>query len=290
MRIHTPTARQIRPYAGGRRPGYTVALAASLALGLAACGGSGHAADGDGKQLTIGVKYDQPGLSYKTDSGQLKGFNVDVARYIARKLGVPPSHITWKEVVSGNRETFIQTGQVDLVVETYSITKERMQKVAFGGPFFLAHQRLLVRSNDRSISGPTTLAGHKLCSIAGSTPAQRIKQEYPKVQLQEYSQDAECVSALLNGAIDAMTTDDVILAGYASQHHGKLKVVGPSMSDENYGIGLKKSDTKLKNQVNAAVTQMIKDGTWKKLFRKNIPGSVYPTPRPPTVGKIVGEY
>lgn len=293
MLMHQPRRRH------RRRHVVTTAITAvvtAAVLASAGCSSGGKSGDNSvidkashDKTLTIGVKYDQPGLSYKTADGKLTGFSIDVARYIASKLGVPSSGIKWKEVVSSNRETFIQTGQVDLVVETYSITKARAKKVAFAGPYFLAHQRLLVRENDTSITGPSTLAGKRLCSIAGSTPAQNIKKKYPKVQLQEYTQDAECVTALINGALDAMTTDDVILAGYAAQHEGKLKVVGPPMSDENYGIGVKKSDTKAKDKINDILSGMIKDGTWKQLFQKNIPNDVYTTPAPPTIGKIVGE-
>lgn len=269
----------------------TVVAILGVGLPLAGCGRSAEAANVLDKsaqdKLVIGVKYDQPGLAFKTSDGKLSGFTIDVARYIAKQLGVPESGIQWKEAVSANRETFLDQRQVDLVVETYSITDKRKQKVDFAGPFFVAHQKMLVRADDTSISDAASLNGKKLCSIAGSTPAQRIKDKYAKnVQLQEFSHDVDCVEALLGGTVDAMTTDDVILAGYANQHKGKLKVVGDdSISDELYGVGIKKGDAAAVKKIDSILTTMVSSGEWKKAFEANFPASVYPAPEPPTVGE-----
>ena len=108
------------------------------------------------------------------------------------------------------------------------------------------------------------MSGKILCSVTGSTSAQKVKDNYAAdVALQEYGTYTECVEALLSGAVDAVTTDDVILAGFAAQHPGELKVVGKGFSDENYGIGLKKGDTAGTAAINAAIAKMIADGSWK---------------------------
>src|ERR1700757_5089435 len=169
-----------------------LAAAAAILMSflLSGCGGNGH-------RVTIGVKFDQPGLSLRKPDGSLSGFDVDVARYVAEQLGYRPDEIDWKEAPSGQRETLIQNGQVDYVVGTYSITPERKAKVGFAGPYFHTGQSLLVRSDDTDIVGPESLENHrKLCSVAGSTPAQRIKQKYPGVQLQRYATYSLCVGAL----------------------------------------------------------------------------------------------
>lgn len=242
------------------------------------------------KKVTIGIKFDQPGLGLKTPDGSYAGFDVAVAKYVAGKLGVQESGITFVESKSANRENLLKTGQVDLIFATYSITKERQTEVDFGGPYFIAHQDLLVRADEKSITGPESLTGgKKLCSVTGSTSAQKVKDSYAKgVQLQEYSKYSDCVSALSSKAVDAVTTDDVILAGYAaqSQYKGKVKVVGKGFTDEKYGVGIKKGDTTGVNAVNKALTQMIADGSWKKALESNVGPSGYAIPAPPTPGTI----
>ncbi len=268
---------------GDNTGGATSDSAAAAATGVVAKANSD-------KKLTIGIKFDQPGLGLKTPDGSYAGFDVDVAKYVAGKMGVPKGGITFVEAKSANRENLLKTGQVDLIFATYSITPERQQEVSFGGPYFVAHQDLLVRAGDTSITGPESLTGgKKLCSVTGSTSAQKVKDTYAKgVQLQEYSKYSDCVSALASKAIDAVTTDDVILAGYAaqSQYKGKFKVVGKGFTDEKYGVGIKKTDTAGAAAVNTALKQMIEDGSWKKSLDANVGPSGYKIPSPPSPGTI----
>ena len=278
-----------------RRMGAAAATAA-LALTLAACGsdagdtGSGGSESGGSSGagasgLKVGIKFDQPGLGLKKGS-EYTGFDVDVATYIAKELGTDAANITWVQAPSAQRETLISTGQVDMVVATYSITDARKEKVSFAGPYFIAGQDLLVRADDTSITGPETLEGKKLCSVTGSTSAQKVKDTYPGVQLQEFATYSECLPALANKGVDALTTDDTILAGFASQpeYAGKFKVVGKPFSEENYGVGLKKGDTATCEKVNAAITKMISDGSWQKAIDDNLgPANYKPgTGNPPT--------
>ena len=260
-----------------RRMG-AVAAAAVLALGLAACGsdagdtgsggGSGDAGAGGHK---IGIKFDQPGHGRKKGS-EYSGFDVAVATYVAKELGTEAADIQWVQAPSAQRENLISTGQVDLVFATYSITDERKTKVSFAGPYFVAGQDLLVRADDSSITGPDALDGKKLCSVTGSTSAQKVKDKYPGVQLQELSGYSECLPALANGTLDALTTDDTILAGLAAQpeYAGKFKVVGKTFSEERYGVGLKKGDTALCEKVNTALKKMVEDGSWQKALDDNL--------------------
>jgi glutamate transport system substrate-binding protein len=274
------------------------ASVAALALALSACGnddagGGGSAASivdkaKNDKKLTVGIKYDQPGLGLRNADGSFSGFDVEVAKIVAKELGVEESGITFKETVSANREPFIQQGQVDMVVATYSITDARKEKVSFAGPYFVAGQSLLVRSDASDITGPESLNnGKKLCSVKGSTPAQKIKEEYAQnVQLQEFDSYSKCVTALLGGQIDAVTTDDIILAGFAAQNPGKLKVVGKPFSTEKYGIGLKKDDKAGRDAVNAALEKAFSDGRWKAALDKTLGESGYQLPStPPTLEK-----
>ncbi|MEO5745722.1 MAG: glutamate ABC transporter substrate-binding protein [Terracoccus sp.] len=252
-----------------------IAAGAALALTLAACGsdsGGGSGSGGaDSKGLKIGIKFDQPGMGLKKGS-DFTGMDVDVAKYVAKKLGTDEGNITWVQAPSAQRETLISTGQVDMIVATYSITDTRKEKVSFAGPYFIAGQDLLVRADDSSITGPDSLKGKKLCSVTGSTSAQNVLKKVPGVNLQEFGTYSECVAALASGSIDALTTDDTILAGYAAQeqYKGKLKVVGKPFSTENYGIGLKKGDTALCGKITDAIKSMISDGSWQKAVDTNL--------------------
>ncbi|MFI7637948.1 glutamate ABC transporter substrate-binding protein [Nonomuraea sp. NPDC049400] len=267
---------------------YATFTVLALATAATACGGGQDSyasvvdkAKND-KKLVIGVKADQPGLGLRTPDGTFAGFDVEVAKYVAKQLGVEAKDITFKETVSANREAFIEQGQVDMVVATYSITDARKQKVSFAGPYFVAGQDLLVRAADAALTGPEALNGKKLCSVAGSTPAQKVKSEYSKeVQLQEERTYSACVDRVLGGQLDAITTDNVILAGYAAQHAGKLKVVGKPFSTEKYGIGLKKDDTAGRKAVNDALEKMFSDGSWTKALQASVGASGFALPQAP---------
>ncbi|GCE76858.1 glutamate ABC transporter substrate-binding protein [Cellulomonas biazotea] len=267
-----------------------VALTAAATLTLAACssgggdddtdaGATGEASETSGGAegtIRIGIKFDQPGLGFQ-DGDEYTGFDVDVARYVADALGYSEDQIEWVQSPSAQRENLLQTGGVDMIFATYSITDKRKEVVSFAGPYFVAGQDLLVAADDDSISGPEDLEGKNLCSVTGSTSAQRIKDEYAAgTNLLEQPGYAECVTALTAGSVDAVTTDDIILAGLAAvpANEGKVKVVGNPVSEENYGVGLPLDSDKCE-AINEAITTMIEDGTWQELLDKNVGASGY---------------
>jgi glutamate transport system substrate-binding protein len=263
-----------------------LALAAALPLAATACGGgdSGGGGGGGGDTIVIGTKFDQPGLGMKNPDGTMSGFDVDVATYVAGELGYAPDKIEWKEAPSAQRENLIQNGQVEFIAATYSITDARKEKVSFAGPYLITGQSLLVREDNTDITGKESLANNKiLCSVSGSTPAQKIKDEFPSVQLQQYDTYSACIDALKNGAVDAVTTDEVILAGYAAQTPGTFKIVGDTFSEENYGIGLKKDDAELRTKINDALKKMEESGAWKEAFDKNLGPAGITAPAPPPI-------
>ncbi|MFB8089575.1 glutamate ABC transporter substrate-binding protein [Streptomyces sp. NPDC055992] len=272
----------------------TAASAAVLALALTAtaCGSDDKddSASGGGKKITIGIKIDQPGIGLKTPNGKYTGFDVDVATYVAKELGYDAKNIEFKETKSADRETAISRGDVKFIVASYSINDERLQKVDFAGPYLLAHQDILVRADDSTIKSPEDLNNKKLCSVTGSTSAQNVKDKLaPKAQLQEYGGYSECLTGLENKAVDALTTDDSILAGYASQdtNKGKFKLAGFKMTNENYGIGLKKGDADLKKKINDALTKMVSDGSWQKAVDANFGPAGYKNEKAPKIGNVV---
>lgn len=260
-------------------------FAASCAVfSFAGCGQASNAADEH--SIRIGIKFDQPGLGFK-QGNEYTGFDVDVAKYVAKELGYSEDQIVWKEAPSKQRETLLQNGEVDLVFATYSITDARKELVEFAGPYFVAGQDLLVRANDTSITGPESLNGKKLCSVNGSTSSTVVKDHYAdSVQLMTQTGFAECTTALISGTVDAVTTDDIILAGLAAaKGNGQLKVVGKPFTQERYGVGIPKGKTDVVDKVNAALRKMVDDGSWQKALDAATEGTGFvpnPTYNPPT--------
>ncbi|WP_457033149.1 glutamate ABC transporter substrate-binding protein [Kitasatospora sp. P5_F3] len=268
----------------------TGATAAALVLALTAAGcSSDGGGDKSGEKITVGIKYDQPGIGLKTPDGKYTGFDVDVATYVAKQLGHDPGDIVWKEAKSADRETLLQRGDVQFIAASYSITPARSEKVDFAGPYLLAHQDVLIRADDDSIKTPADLNNKKLCSVTGSTSAQNVKTKIaPNAQLQQYGGYSECLTGLENKVIDALTTDDVILAGYASQPEfkGKFKLGGFKMSNENYGIGVQKG-SELKAKINTALEKMVSDGSWDAAVKKNFGSANYQPEAAPKIGVVV---
>jgi glutamate transport system substrate-binding protein len=243
-----------------------------IALPLAACGGSSDTGGdpGGGGKVVIGIKFDQPGLGLK-EGDTYTGFDVQVANYVAKDLGY--TEVEFKESPSAQRETLLQSDQVKMIFATYSITDDRKQKISFAGPYFIAGQDLLVKADNTDITGPDSLNGKKLCSVTGSTSAKKIKDNYASgVQLQEFDTYSKCVEALSAGQIDAVTTDNVILAGFAAQpqYQGKLKVVGKPFSEERYGVGIPKGDVPMCESINALLETARSNGAWMQIYNDTL--------------------
>jgi glutamate transport system substrate-binding protein len=217
------------------------------------------------KKIKIGIKFDQPGIGYKkpgTDTPT--GFDVAMAEIIAGGMGIEPKNIEWVETVSKNREPFLQKGTVDLVLASYSITPERRQVVGQAGPYFVTGQGLLIRKDDKSIKSGNDLEGKKVCSVTGSTSLKQVEEKYG-AKPAPFGSYSECVTQLKNKSVDAVTTDEAILLGYASED-SDLTVVGKPFTEERYGIGFKKGDTGMCKYLTDTIIKSEKDGDWKKAF------------------------
>ncbi|PCE15867.1 ABC transporter substrate-binding protein [Microbacterium sp. SZ1] len=224
-------------------------------------------------KVVIGVKEDQPGLGYlDVTTNERTGFDVDIARWIAASLGYDEDKIEFKPIASANREQAITNGDIDYYVGTYSITDKRKEQIAFAGPYFITGQGLLVAADNDDIKSEADLtADTTVCSATGSTPIQNIRTNYPEVPTKEFDLYSACVEALLSGEVQAVTTDQAILIGYAAQDPDNLKVVGEPFTEERYGVGLAKDDAALQEFINTMFT----DGgdTWQAIFDKNLGSS-----------------
>ncbi|MET4053711.1 glutamate transport system substrate-binding protein [Frigoribacterium sp. PvP054] len=277
-----------------------VAAAAAVVLGLSACTdssapavdvetpadfaeGSTMARLADAGEITIGTKFDQPLFGLANPDGVPEGFDAEIGKLVAAKLGIQPENITWTETVSANREPFIQNGQVDLVIATYTINDDRKKVVSFAGPYYTAGQDLLVLDgNPEGIESADDLAGKKVCTVSGSTSEKNVAAYTTDILATDtYS---NCLEPLRTGAVSAVTTDNVILAGLADQNEGEFEVVGEPFTEEPYGIGLALDDTDFRMFVNDTLQEAEDDGTWDELWEKTA-GKVLDTPTPPTIDR-----
>jgi glutamate transport system substrate-binding protein len=216
-------------------------------------------------KVTIGVKEDQPNLGYlDAATGERTGFDIDISRWIAAELGFGEDDIEFVAIPSANRESAIVNGDIDYYVGTYSITDSRKEQVDFAGPYFVTGQGILVAADDDSISSENDLEGKTVCSATGSTPIQNIKDNFPGTDTEEFDTYSQCVEALKDGQVDAVTTDAAILIGYASIEPDALKVVGEPFTEERYGVGLPLGDDALRTFIN----DVFEDGgdTWQGIY------------------------
>ncbi|MER5808136.1 glutamate ABC transporter substrate-binding protein [Streptomyces sp. NPDC002033] len=236
--------------------------------------------------LVVGAKEDQPYMGEKDPaSGTYSGFDIEIAKMMSASLGFDPKTTEFKTIASANRETALQNGQIDYYVGTYTINDNRKKQVGFAGPYFMAGQSLLVRKDEKDINGPEDLAGRKVCSAAGSTPYQRIQKEYPRAVLVAYDTYSACVDNLLTYQVDAVTTDDSILLGYAAKVPDELKLAGKPFSQEPYGIGVPRSDNALRFALDDALAENEKNGNWKKAYEATLGLSGVPAPTPPPIDR-----
>ncbi|MER8029513.1 glutamate ABC transporter substrate-binding protein [Streptomyces bauhiniae] len=236
--------------------------------------------------FVVGAKEDQPYLGEKDPAtGRYSGFDIEIAKMLSASLGFPGDSVRFRTIASANRETALQNGQIDYYVGTYTINANRKKLVGFAGPYYMAGQSLLVRKDTDDIHGPEDLAGKRVCSAAGSTPYQRIKDDYPKAVLVAYDTYSVCVDNLLTYQVDAVTTDDAILIGYAAKAPDELKVVGKPFSKEPYGIGVPRKDNALRFALDTALAAREKNGDWKRAYDATLGLSGVPAPKPPPIDR-----
>jgi glutamate transport system substrate-binding protein len=238
-------------------------------------------------KVTVGTKFDQPGFGLLNPSGDPEGFDVEIAKIIAAELGIEAENIEFVETVSANREPFIQNGQVDFVVATYTINDTRKQVVDFAGPYYEAGQDIMVaKGNSEGIEGPDDLAGKSVCSVEGSTPAEKIRTEYPEAQLVTYDVYSKCADDLKNGNVQAVTTDNVILTGLVAGSPDDFELVGNPFTKEPYGVGLAKGDDDFRTFINDVLEQSFEDGSWEEAWDRTAGAiSGQEAPEPPTIDR-----
>jgi glutamate transport system substrate-binding protein len=261
---------------------YVVPLIAGLVLGASACSDDGDGSSAprqaattvdalkQAQKITVGTKFDQPLFGLKGLSGRPEGFDVEIAKIIVDELGIPEDKITWIETPSGVREEKIQQGAVDMVVATYTINDTRKERVSFAGPYYIAGQDLMVKKENTTITGPESLraARARVCSVSGSTPAEKIKTYIEPSQLVLFDVYSKCADALRTNQVDVITTDNVILLGLIDERGPDYKLVGKPFTTEPYGIGIKKGDVRFCQFINETLQKAVGDGRYQAAWDK----------------------
>ena len=264
-----------------------VALLTALTLTAAACGGDddGNGDDPGGKddeqaqkfpagstmaklqeagEITVGVKYDVPLFGFKNpQTGDVEGFDVDLAQLVADELGV---ELKLEEAISDNRIPYLQDGTVDLVFSTMTITTDRDAEIDFSRPYYIAHGRILV-PGDSDIADVGDLGeGTTVCTALDSTYETTVLPEQaPDAEIKTPDSYSECFAQLQRGSVDALVTDDVILAGFLQQDD-TMQIVGPDLTTDPYGAGVKEGDTEFADFVSGVLDETLEDGTWQELY------------------------
>jgi polar amino acid transport system substrate-binding protein len=230
-------------------------------------------------RLIVGLDQSTNLFSFRDPvSGELQGFDVDIAREIARDLVGDPDKVEFRLLTSSERISALQNQSVDIVVNAMTITCARAEQIAFSTVYFEASQRLLV-PKDSPVQGPGDLVGKRVCAQVDTTSLATVARVAPAATLLAVQNWDDCLVALQQGQADVATTDDSILAGMAVQDPN-LHIVGPSLEPEPYGIGVHQADDDLVRAVNASLERIRRDGTWLSLYRKWLT-VLGPAPSPP---------
>ena len=242
-------------------------------------------------KIVVGVKFDQPGFGQSNPAtGKVEGFDIEIAKLVAAGIfggsaADAESKIEFKESVSKNREPFIQNGEVDLVIATYTINDTRKEVVDFAGPYFVAEQDTMVKKDDTSIKSVDDLNGKKVCTAKGSTSEKNLRAKAPRADVTLFDTYSQCAEALTDGRVVAVTTDNTILAGLVQASNDSFKLVKAPFSDEPYGIGLKKGDEELREFLNNRLEEIFDSGEWEKAFESTLGRIGLDTPEPPKLDR-----
>ncbi|MBW3537371.1 MAG: glutamate ABC transporter substrate-binding protein [Actinobacteria bacterium] len=242
-------------------------------------------------KLVVGTKFDQPGFGLRNPTtGEVEGFDVEIAELMAQGIfggtqEEAAEKIEFVEAVSKNREPFIQDGRVDIVVATYTINDARKEVVDFAGPYFVAEQDIMVKSDNEDITSAEDMNGETVCTAKGSTSEKNLRAAAPDAEVVLFDTYSQCAEALTDGRVTAVTTDNTILAGLVQASNGEFKLVKAPFSDEPYGIGLEKGDDAFRSFLNDRLEEIMENGEWEEAFAGTLGAIGLDTPEPPDIDR-----
>lgn len=241
--------------------------------------GSTMAAIRDRGFLLVGVSADTLRMGARNPfTGQIEGFDIDVARQVAQAILGDPDAIRFRVITAGDRIPVLQAHEVDLVARAFTMNCERWADIAFSAEYFTAGQKVLV-STESDAQGIEDLAGQRVCAPEGTTTLERLD-EYDVEAVGARTHSA-CLALFQQGRVDAITGDDTVLAGFVAQDP-YARVVGEAFSAEPYGVGVAADQVDLVRFVNAVLDGMKADGTWAQTYDRWLGEALGPAPAPPT--------
>jgi polar amino acid transport system substrate-binding protein len=234
----------------------------------------------DRGRLIVGVSADSLLLGARNPvSGQLEGFDIDMARLVAAAIFDDPDQIELRVITAAQRIPSLQDGTVDLVARNMTITCTRWADIAFSAEYYRSGQKVLVPLGSDATS-LADLAGGRVCAPAGSTSLTKLE-EFTDVEAVPAATHTDCLVRFQQGEVEAITGDDTVLAGLAAQDPYAI-VVGDAFTAEPYGLGMNADDVDLVRFVNAVLDQAKADGTWAESYDRWLSAALGPAPAPPT--------
>jgi cystine transport system substrate-binding protein len=216
--------------------------------------------------LRVGLEGTYSPFGYQDEQGNLVGFDVDVARAIAGKLGVKPDFLPskWEGILAA-----LESGRFDVVVNQVTISDERKKVYDFSQPYTFSGLQILVRKDRlKDIKGPDDLAGKKVGVLLGTNHEQWLRDHTPKADVRTYEDDASRNQDLLVGRIDAILNDRLIVGSVEKIYGGQIAATGPLLSDTRQAIAIKKGNPDLVAAIDQALQALTADGTLKKISEK----------------------
>lgn len=260
----------------------TLLVIATLAASVVACGQQSDdndyqpepTSEEPAAKMDVGVANDMPGLSL-ANGYTYSGFDVDLYQWLGLHSTPAFTPVSVPLPVSA-RVTALESGRVDMVVDAFSITDKRRESILFAGPYLITKQGVMVKAGDKRITNLTELEGKHVCTLAGSTSLQQINESsmHERVLVDPRTGIKECVDDLRVGKVDAVSTDQLILYGFAKQDPANLSVVKNAIfgADERYGVGVPKGEVQLCEELSAKIKQFVIDGRWKSAFDEHFGG------------------
>jgi putative glutamine transport system substrate-binding protein len=219
-------------------------------------------------KFVVGVKYDTNLFGLKDPgTGEVNGFDIDIAKAIAKSILGDESKIELKEVTSKTRIPMLNNGDIDAIVATMTITEERKTQVEFTDVYFNAGQSLLVKKGSPIKTIADLKKGVKVLGVKGSTSVKNIAEKAPEVTVLQFENYQDAFTALKAGQGDTLTTDNVILFGMTKQDPNYV-MVGGNFTDEPYGIAVKKGETAFAKTISELLTAMKASGEYDKIYEK----------------------
>jgi polar amino acid transport system substrate-binding protein len=215
--------------------------------------------------LIAGVNQNTYNFGYRDPfTGEIAGFEVEIAKRLAQAIFGTADALQLRVLTSAQRIPALEAKEVDLVISTMTINCERLEQIEFSSVYYEAIQQVLVKT-DSEYTGLDSLGGKKVCAAEGSTSLRRIAEAPSEPVAVQVPNWTDCLVMLQQNQIEAVSTDDTILAGFKAQDPF-TKIVGDALAAEPYGIGVNKEQTDLVRFVNAVLEQMRADGSWGDLY------------------------